>query len=155
PARGTGSSRSPAHASRTSPRRCRRPRSRRGSAGVGTRGGSWVRGDSVCARGAPVLRDEYRTRTRPTHRRAMAVFAVTYTYGPDTEKRMGVRPAHREWQAAQLEAGRLLASGPLEDELTPGGLLILRGADKEEIASLLAQDPYADAGVIDDTTIRA
>ena len=85
----------------------------------------------------------------------MAVFAVTYTYGPDTDKRMEVRPAHCEWQAAQLDAGRLLASGPLEDELTPGGLLILRGADKEEIASLLAQDPYADAGVIDDTTIRA
>lgn len=85
----------------------------------------------------------------------MAVFAVTYTYGPDTDTRMSVRPAHREWQAAQLEAGRLLASGPLEDEQTPGGLLILRGADKDEIATLLTQDPYADAGVIADTTIRA
>jgi len=85
----------------------------------------------------------------------MAVFAVTYTYSPDTDTRMSTRPAHREWQATQLEAGSLIASGPLEDELTPGGLLLMRGASKEEISRLLAQDPYADAGVIEETVIRA
>lgn len=85
----------------------------------------------------------------------MAVFAVTYTYGPDTDTRMSIRPAHREWQASQLEAGSLLASGPLEDELTPGGLLIMRGESKEQIARLLAQDPYYDAGVIAETVIRS
>lgn len=85
----------------------------------------------------------------------MAVFAVTYTYGPDTDTRMSIRPAHREWQAAQLEAGSLLASGPLEDELTPGGLLIMRGESKAQIAQLLAQDPYHDAGVIAETLVRS
>lgn len=85
----------------------------------------------------------------------MAVFAVTYTYGPDTDTRMSVRPAHREWQSSQLDAGTLLASGPLEDELTPGGLLILRGDSKESIAELLTQDPYHDAGVIAETVIRS
>ena len=27
----------------------------------------------------------------------MAIFAVTYEYGPDTERRMAARPAHRAW----------------------------------------------------------
>ena len=85
----------------------------------------------------------------------MAVFAVTYTYGPDTDTRMSIRPAHREWQASQLEEGTLLASGPLEDELTPGGLLIMRGESKEQITQLLAQDPYYGAGVIAETLVRS
>ena len=34
----------------------------------------------------------------------MPVFAVTYTYGPDTDSRMGHRPAHRQWQSELHEA---------------------------------------------------
>ncbi|GAA2008223.1 YciI family protein [Brevibacterium samyangense] len=84
----------------------------------------------------------------------MAVFAVTYAYGPDTDHRMSVRPAHRAWQKEILDAGILLASGPLEDEQQPGGLLLLTGENAEAIAELLAHDPYAEAGVIESTTIR-
>lgn len=84
----------------------------------------------------------------------MAVFAVTYVYGPDTEKRMGIRPAHRETLGRLYEEGTLLAAGPLEDELTPGGLLIVSAGSKEEVAAIIGQDPYAEAGVIAETTIR-
>ncbi|WP_309130178.1 YciI family protein [Brevibacterium sp.] len=84
----------------------------------------------------------------------MPVFAVTYVYGPDTETRMAHRPAHREWQSQLHEAGTVLASGPLDDEPTPGGLLIMQAADKQEITRLLADDPYASIGVIAETSVR-
>ena len=84
----------------------------------------------------------------------MPVFAVTYTYGPDTDSRMGHRPAHRQWQSELHEAGTILASGPLDDEPRPGGLLLMQAADRAEIERLLASDPYASLGVIDDTAIR-
>lgn len=85
----------------------------------------------------------------------MAIFAVTYEYGPDTERRMAARPAHRAWQAHLLESGVLLASGPLEDDGTPGGLLILTAAERANIVDILTQDPYAAEDVIAATTIRA
>lgn len=85
----------------------------------------------------------------------MAIFAVTYDYGPDTERRMEARPAHRKWQSHLFDSGVLLASGPLEDDQTPGGLLILRADERANIVDILTQDPYAAQDVIAATTIRA
>ena len=84
----------------------------------------------------------------------MPVFAVNYVYGPDTAARMDTRPAHRAWQADLHEAGTILASGPLDDEPAPGGLLLMRAENREEIGRLLTTDPYASIGVIDETSIR-
>lgn len=84
----------------------------------------------------------------------MPVFAVTYVYGPDTETRMEHRPAHRAWQSSLHAAGTILASGPYDDDPAPGGLLIMQGADKDEINTLLAQDPYFSLDVIAETTVR-
>lgn len=84
----------------------------------------------------------------------MAVFAVTYEYGPDTDLRMEHRPAHRTWQSKLHEAGVLLSSGPLVDDCCPGGLIILQADTRENIEDMLAQDPYADLGVIAETRIR-
>ena len=84
----------------------------------------------------------------------MPVFAVTYTYGPDTDSRMEHRPAHRQWQSQMHEAGTILASGPLDDEPQPGGLLLMQAADRAEIERLLTGDHYASVGVIEDTAIR-
>ena len=69
----------------------------------------------------------------------MPVFAVTYTYGPDTDSRMEHRPAHRQWQSQMHEAGTILASGPLDDEPQPGGLLLMQAGDRAEIERLLTQ----------------
>ncbi|MCQ9366838.1 YciI family protein [Brevibacterium sp. 50QC2O2] len=84
----------------------------------------------------------------------MAVFAVTYEYGPDTEKRMANRPAHRAWQGRLNEAGVILASGPLADDGVPGGLFVMEAKDRAAVEDLLTQDPYASLGVIATTTIR-
>src|SRR5699024_9002904 len=84
----------------------------------------------------------------------MPVFAVTYTYGPDTDSRMEHRPAHRQWQSQMHEAGTILASGPLDDEPQPGGLLLMQAADRAEIERLLTGEPYASVGVIEDAAIR-
>ncbi|MGO2037177.1 MAG: YciI family protein [Brevibacterium sp.] len=84
----------------------------------------------------------------------MSVFAVTYLYGPDTQTRMDNRPAHRAWQSNLVERGVILSSGPLDDEPQPGGLLILSAADRAEVESHLAEDPYASIGVIEEVSIR-
>lgn len=84
----------------------------------------------------------------------MPVFAVNYVYGSDTDTRMETRPAHRQWQSELYEAGVLLASGPLDNDPVPGGLLLFRAADRAEIELLLAKDPYASVNVIEETTIR-
>ncbi|WP_349827932.1 YciI family protein [Brevibacterium litoralis] len=83
----------------------------------------------------------------------MATFAVIYHYGPDTDHRMSVRPAHREWEAGIHEQGILLAGGPLDGE-APGGLLILEAESEESLRDLLTQDPFAQEGVIERTEIR-
>lgn len=84
----------------------------------------------------------------------MAVFAVTYEYGPDIDTRMENRPAHRTWQSKLFDAGVLLASGPLDDDFIPGGLIILKADTRAKIEDILMQDPYASIGVIQGTTIR-
>lgn len=84
----------------------------------------------------------------------MPVFAVSYVYGPDTDARMESRPAHRAWQADLYEAGTILASGPLDNDPVPGGLLLMQAADRKEIDALLANDPYASISVIDETIVR-
>ncbi len=85
----------------------------------------------------------------------MAIFAITYEYGPDVDTRMENRPAHRKWQAKLFDAGVLLASGPLDDDLAPGGLLIMEADSRDNIEDILLQDPYAAVGVIHGTTIRS
>lgn len=84
----------------------------------------------------------------------MAVFAVTYEYGPDLETRMNARPAHRKWQGLLHERDVLLASGPLADDGDPGGLLIISAESRAAVEDLLAQDPYVAARVIAATHIR-
>lgn len=84
----------------------------------------------------------------------MAFFAVIYEYGTDTETRMKARPEHRAWQTRLNEAGVLAASGPLQSDTTPGGLLIFNAETRREVEDLLVQDPYAGIGVIDSTTVR-
>ena len=52
---------------------------------------------------------------------------------------------HREFLDQCLKNGFLLLSGPLVPRT--GGLLLMRGSNKESVKMLLSQDPYATAGV--------
>ena len=62
-----------------------------------------------------------------------------------------VRPTHRAWLVEQLDAGKLLASGPLVDR--SGALLIVKGESLAEVAALLDQDPFDIAGFIGERDI--
>ncbi|GAB4099216.1 YciI family protein [Sinomonas halotolerans] len=83
----------------------------------------------------------------------MTVFAVEYRYASGTESAASrldeVRPAHRAWLAEQAEAGTVLASGPYEGGAS--ALLIFRAEDRSALDAVLAQDPFAEAGLIEST----
>lgn len=83
----------------------------------------------------------------------MAFYAVTYRYSDDEQTRMTVRPTHREWLAKLAEAGVLMASGPLSDGQQPGALLVFRADDRSNVEDLLTNDPFAEARVIEETSI--
>lgn len=84
----------------------------------------------------------------------MSLFAVRYTYDARTDLQGQVRPEHRAYLAARAEAGELLGSGPFADG-APGALLVLDVPDRERLDQLLADDPFARAGVIADVDVRA
>ncbi len=71
----------------------------------------------------------------------MALFALQLKF-TDLERRMEVRPAHREYLYALKEAGKLITAGPFADQT--GALLIYDVADEAELRDILAKDPYTD-----------
>lgn len=81
----------------------------------------------------------------------MAIFAVTYTYQASDETLAEIRPTHREFLKALLDAGTLLASGPLVG--SSGALLVIRAESVEQVAETLDADPFDIAGVIGERTI--
>lgn len=82
----------------------------------------------------------------------MPTYAVTYHYTAKTEHLAEVRPIHREWLAARLAEGSLLASGPMVD--TPTSLLIWKANSVQELAALLDHDPFDIAGCIGERVIQ-
>ncbi|QIZ35115.1 YciI family protein [Saccharopolyspora sp. ASAGF58] len=82
----------------------------------------------------------------------MSKFVVDLVYGEDEERRLEVRPAHREYCRELADRGVLLAGGPFADKL--GAQLIYEAADADELQKVLDADPYTEAGVIAKTTVR-
>lgn len=82
----------------------------------------------------------------------MATFVVELRYGSDRDRRMDVRPAHREYARGLADRGILLAGGPYTDDA--GAQLIYQVADRAELDDVLARDPYTEAEVIAETTVR-
>lgn len=74
----------------------------------------------------------------------MIIASVSYLASPDEVQAQ--RPAHRAFLATFFERRILLASGPkLSGD---GGILIVRdGITREEIETLLAEDPFITSGV--------
>lgn len=81
----------------------------------------------------------------------MSIFAVNYRYSVESDELNLVRPSHREWLKAQLDAGNLLASGPMVD--LPTALLIFRADSLEQLSELLDNDPFDIAGYIGERDI--
>ncbi len=82
----------------------------------------------------------------------MATFAVELVYIEDRERRLEARPAHREYSRELAGRGVLLAGGPFSDERA--ALLIYEAADADELQRILDADPYVQAGVVAETTVR-
>ncbi|WP_328995587.1 YciI family protein [Kribbella sp. NBC_01245] len=72
----------------------------------------------------------------------MATFAVQLKF-TDNDRRMAVRPAHREYLGELRDAGKLVAAGPFADQT--GALLFYDVADEAELRDILAKDPYTPA----------
>ncbi len=86
-------------------------------------------------------------------KKLMKIYAAEYSYVDDASSLDETRPQHRAFLRELFEAGSLLASGPLLDE-APGALLVLRASDRDGVAAMLAEDPFAHAKLITSTTIR-
>lgn len=68
-----------------------------------------------------------------------SMYAVQLAFSDDPA-RLELRPAHRERLAQLLAEGRLLAAGPWSDD--SGALLVFLVDSREELDTLLADDPY-------------
>lgn len=82
----------------------------------------------------------------------MARFAVELVFGSDHEKRLAVRPAHREYIASLAEKGVVLAAGPYADDT--GALIVYEAADEAALNEIISADPYTPANVITKWEIR-
>lgn len=82
----------------------------------------------------------------------MATFAVVYTFADNEAVRLETRPRHREYLKTLLDSGNIALSGPFVDDT--GALLIIEADSRAEVESFLANDPYRDAGVVDNAMIK-
>jgi uncharacterized protein YciI len=80
------------------------------------------------------------------------MFLAVSTYAAPPEVMSEHRPAHLDYLEDLTQAGRLVTGGRQDPPV--GGVLVLTGTDPEEIAALLARDPYNVAGVASYTVTR-
>lgn len=71
---------------------------------------------------------------------------------PGDERRLAVRPAHREYVRDLFERGAIRMSGPLADDT--GALIVYEAADEAEARGLVAADPYTSEGVVAERSLR-
>jgi uncharacterized protein YciI len=82
----------------------------------------------------------------------MAQFLVTLYDGIDAEapsRRQAARPAHLDGLTGNVAAGKLVFGGPICDDAQKpiGSFLLAECADRAELDSLIANDPYTKANV--------
>ena len=81
----------------------------------------------------------------------MSTYAVIYTYTDDLDRRMEVRPEHRDYLSALPQ---LVVAGAWAPGEPVGGLLVFRAEDKAAVQAIVDGDPYSKAGVVADVQIR-
>lgn len=83
----------------------------------------------------------------------MPLFAVTYEHPDEDGWKQHVMP-HVAWLKDRLRDGSLLASGPFTDASVKSALLIMQAPDREALERLIASDPFAEHGLIENMTIH-
>ena len=84
----------------------------------------------------------------------MTTFTIEYAYDERAAERDLHRPAHRAYLADLASAGRMLAYGRYDDAGAPGALLVCEAADVDEVESIIAGDPFVEAGLVPEHRIR-
>ena len=78
-------------------------------------------------------------------------FAAVIQY-TNHDKIADTRPVHREYLGGLKESGKIVASGPFEDD--SGALIIYEADTQEEAEAMIAGDPFNKAGVFQSYTIK-
>jgi len=71
---------------------------------------------------------------------------------PDDERRLAVRPAHRDYVRELFGRGEIRMSGPLADNT--GAIMVYEAANEAAARTLIAADPYSSEGVVTETSLR-
>jgi uncharacterized protein YciI len=82
----------------------------------------------------------------------MAFFLVTMTH-PDGDGWGRHVVPHVDYLKGLIEAGKIRASGPVTGLGKRAGFIIMTVDDLEEVKRIVAEDPFAIEGLIDDLTI--
>jgi uncharacterized protein YciI len=84
----------------------------------------------------------------------MAFFLVTMTH-PDGDGWGQHVIAHVTFLQSLIEGGKIKASGPVAGLGKRAGFIIMTADSREEVEQMIAQDPFAIEGLIDELTILA
>lgn len=82
----------------------------------------------------------------------MALFVVTYDH-PDAEGWQTHVMAHVRYLQDLLKTGELLASGPFVGTAEKSAMLIMSAPDQRTLLEVIARDPFAIEGLIQNMTI--
>jgi uncharacterized protein YciI len=82
----------------------------------------------------------------------MPTYVVEYHYTRSPAELAAHRPEHRAFLRGLLDAGALVASGPLPE--AGGALLVVRADDEAAALRLLDADPFRREGLIADRSTR-
>lgn len=82
----------------------------------------------------------------------MPLFAVKYEHPNEDGWKQHVMP-HVIWLQNRLKDGSLLASGPFMDTAVKSALLIMDAPDRAALDRLIASDPFAEHGLIENMIV--
>ena len=83
----------------------------------------------------------------------MPLYAVTYDH-PDEEGWRAHLLPHIAWLRDRVADDTVLASGSLPDSPVKAALLIMAAPDRPALDALIATDPFAIQGLIENMTVR-
>jgi uncharacterized protein YciI len=82
----------------------------------------------------------------------MPTFVREISMEPTDERRLAVRPEHRDYVQALFDRGQVRMSGPLADQT--GAVIVYVAEDLDAAQALVDADPYVREGVVREVSLR-